>query len=158
MLETLREFIASLPPLLQWLGVMLAGAIPFIESYLGSAVGVWVGVPTVIAIVAAVVGNILSMAAFVLSASAVRQRVRQGETKPVSARRERLRRSFDRYGVVGVSLLGQFILASQITSVALVSFGASRQRVIAWQIVGITLWGVVFGVLAHLGVDLIRGR
>lgn len=158
MLETLREFIASLPPLLQWLGVMLAGAIPFVESYLGSMLGVFVGVPTTIAIIAAIVGNVVSMTAFVLFASAVRSRVTQGEAKPVSPRRARLRRAFDKYGVVGVSLLGQFILASQITSVALVSFGAPRQRVIVWQVVGISLWGVAFGVLAHLGIDLVRSR
>lgn len=158
MLETLREFIASLPPLLQWLGVMLAGAVPFVESYLGSMLGVFVGVPTAIAIIAAIIGNVASMVAFVLFASAVRQRVTLGEAKPASPRRERLRRAFDRYGVVGVGLLGQFILASQITSVAMVSFGAPRQRVIVWQIVGICLWGVAFGVLAHLGVDLIRSR
>lgn len=55
-----------------------------------------------------------------------------------------------------MSLLGQWVLPSQITSAMMVGFGASRNAVIAWQIVGITLWGVGFGVLAALGVNLLR--
>lgn len=69
-----------------------------------------------------------------------------------------MRRAFDKYGVAGVSLLGQTILPSQVTSAALVSFGAPRNTVISWQIISIILWGVAFGVLATLGVDLLGGR
>ena len=68
----------------------------------------------------------------------------------------KLRRAFDRYGVAGVSLLGQTILPSQITSAAMVSFGANRNTVVFWQIVSIILWGIAFGVLATLGVQLTR--
>ena len=67
-----------------------------------------------------------------------------------------MRRAFDKYGVAGVSLLGPFILPSQFTSAAMVSFGANRNAVIAWQIVSIVIWGVVFGVAASLGVALTR--
>ena len=67
--------------------------------------------------------------------------------------RVKLRRAFDRYGVAGVSLLGQTILPSQITSAMMVGIGASRQRVIVWQVVSIILWGVAFGVLAWLAVS-----
>ncbi|WP_205745892.1 hypothetical protein [Egibacter rhizosphaerae] len=40
-----------------------------------------------------------------------------------------------------MSLLGQSILPSQITSMALVGFGASKRAVIVWQVVSITHWG-----------------
>ena len=153
MIESLQEFTASLPTLLQWVGVLLAGAIPFVESYFGSVIGVFAGLNPVVAIVAAVVGNILSMVALVLGASTVRGKVaRERETSP---RREKLRKAFDKYGVAGVSLLGQTILPSQITSTAMVSFGASKDAVIRWQIVSIILWGTAFGVLAAVGVDLV---
>jgi hypothetical protein len=78
-----------------------------------------------------------------------------GVAEPVdedSPRRRRLRAQFDRYGVPGVSLLGQTILPSQITSAAMVGFGASRNAVILWQVISIILWGVAFGVLATVGV------
>lgn len=156
MIDALQDFTASLPTVLQWVGVILAAAIPFIESYFGSVIGVLAGINPVVAIAAAIVGNVISMLLFVVSAHSVRSKVVSGKV-PIepSARRQKLRAQFDKYGVAGVSLLGQTILPSQITSAAMVSFGASKNAVILWQIVSIILWGVAFGILASLGVSLI---
>jgi hypothetical protein len=155
MIDALQDFTANFPPLLQWVGVMLAAAIPFVESYFGSVIGILAGINPVVAIIAAIVGNVISMLIFVLSAHGVRSKVTAGKEKAESPRRERLRKSFDKYGVAGVSLLGQTILPSQITSAAMVSFGASKNAVILWQVASIILWGVAFGVLATLGVSLV---
>lgn len=157
MFESLQAFTSSLPPLLQWVGVLLIAAVPFVESYFGSVVGVVSGLNPVVAIAAAVVGNVVSMLIFVLSAHRVRSKVVSGKA-PVQAspRREKLRAKFDKYGVAGVSLLGQTILPSQITSAAMVSFGAPKNAVIMWQVISITVWGVAFGVLASLGTVLVR--
>lgn len=157
MIETLQDFTSSLPPLLQWLGIMLVAAIPFVESYFGAVIGVVIGLNPVVAIAAAIVGNVISMLIFVLSAHGLRSKVSSAkEQKPLSPRRQKLRAQFDKYGVAGVSLLGQAILPSQITSAAMVSFGASKNVVILWQIISIIIWGVAFGVLATLGVSLTR--
>lgn len=157
MIESFQQFTESLPTWLQWLGVMAAGAVPFIESYFGSVIGILAGLPPWAAVAAAVAGNVVTMLITVLGAHAVRGRlIRPG--RPVSPRRERLRRAFDRYGVAGVSLLGQTLLPSQITSAALVSFGAARNTVIFWQVISIILWGALFGILATLGIDLLIGR
>ena len=156
MIESLQDFTASLPAVAQWLGIMLAGAIPFVESYFGAVIGVLAGLNPVVAIVAAIIGNIVSMLIVVLTAHGVRSKVvERGTPKPESPRRQKLRERFDRYGVAGVSLLGQTLLPSQITSAAMVSFGASRNAVILWQIISIIIWGVAFGVLATLGVSFI---
>lgn len=157
MIESLQDFTASFPELLQWVGVMLIAAIPLVESYFGSAIGVLAGVTPAVAIAAAIVGNIVSMLIFVFSAHGVRSGVVRGkEPQPLSPRREKLRERFDKYGVAGVSLLGQVLLPSQITSAAMVSFGASRNAVILWQVISITIWGVVFGTLATVGITLSR--
>ncbi|MBM7829383.1 putative membrane protein [Agromyces cerinus] len=164
MIDALQDFAASLPSFLQWFGVMIVAAIPFVDSYFGSVIGVLIGLPTAIAIGAAVVGNIISMLIFVMTAHGVRGRVvagkavadGTGEERVESPRREKVRRAFDKYGVAGVSLVGPAILPSQFTSAAMVSFGANRNAVILWQIISIVLWGVVFGVLATIGVSLAR--
>ena len=157
MIEPLRDFTSSLPEVLQWIGVILASAIPFVESYFGSVIGILAGINPVVAIIAAIVGNVASMLIFVFSAHGVRSKVQAGKApKPENARRAKLRERFDRYGVAGVSLLGQTLLPSQITAAAMVSFGASRNAVIFWQVISIILWGVTFGVLASLGVTLLR--
>lgn len=155
MIEGLQEWTAGLPAVLQWLGVMAAGAIPFVESYLGSVIGVVAGLNPVVAVLAAVVGNIVTMTLVVLSADSLRRRRGTEAPEQMSPRKQRLRRLFDRFGVPGVSLLGQTVLPSQITSGALVAFGANTRGVIVWQVVSIILWGVLFGVLATLGVDLL---
>lgn len=162
MIDALQNFTTSLPEFFQWFGVLLISAIPFVESYFGSAIGVIAGINPIVAVGAAIVGNILSMLAFVLSSHSVRAKVQAragagqtGDAKPLSPRREKLRERFDRWGVPGVSLLGQLLLPSQITSAAMVSFGASKNTVILWQVISIILWGTVFGTLAALGISVV---
>lgn len=155
MIDALQDFTDSFPPVLQWLAIMLISAIPFVESYFGSVIGVLAGIPAPIAIIAAILGNVVSMVVVVLSAHGARSRLSQGREQQHSPRRERLRRQFDKWGVPGVSLLGQTILPSQITSAAMVSFGADKNSVILWQIISIIVWGVAFGLLAVLGVQVL---
>nr|WP_241249508.1 hypothetical protein [Agrococcus sp. KRD186] len=149
-----------MPGWAQWLGIMLISAIPFVESYFGSVIGILVGLHPVVAIVAAIAGNAISMLGFVLAADATRRKVldRRETPEEASPRRQRLKRMFDRFGVPGVSLLGQTLLPSQITSGAMVSFGASRNAVILWQCISIVVWGVAFGLLALGGVELLALR
>lgn len=147
--ETVTQFVASLPFHWQWLGVMVAGTIPFIESYLGTTIGVLVGIHPVCAAAAAIVGNAASMLVFVLTVHKARTTVVGSQSRhELSPRKLKLKKMFDRYGVAVVSLVGQTVLPSQITSAAMVGFGASRTTVIAWQLVSIVLWGVVFALLS----------
>ena len=38
----------------------------------------------------------------------------------------------------------------------MVSFGAPKNQVILWQVISIIIWGVIFGVLASLGISVLR--
>ncbi|HCG54781.1 MULTISPECIES: hypothetical protein [Brevibacterium] len=156
MIESIQGFAGSIPDWLQWAGIMLVSAIPFVESYFGSVIGVAIGLNPVVAILMAIIGNVLSMLAFVYGAGAIRDKATKNRTKDdeSSQKRQKLKRMFDKFGVPGVSLLGQTLLPSQITSMAMVGFGANRNAVAFWQIISIILWGVLFGVLATLGVNL----
>lgn len=158
MFDALQEFTASLPDAVQWLGVIVISAIPFIESYFGAAIGIIAGIDPVVAIIAAVIGNTASMIAFVVGARKIRERVTRDKQAPEpSPRRERLRAAFNKWGVPGGSLLGQTILPSQFTAAAMVSFGAKTNAVILWQTISIILWGVAFGLLTALGFSLVTG-
>ena len=154
MIDSLQEFAAAIPVWLQWAGILLVSAIPFVESYFGSVIGVAIGMHPVVAILMAVIGNVISMLAFVYGAGAIRDRATKGRQTEEKPKRQRLKRMFDKFGVPGVSLLGQTFLPSQITSSAMVGFGANRNVVAFWQVVSIILWGVLFGVLATLGIEL----
>lgn len=157
MLESLQNFTQSMPEALQWVGVILISAIPFVESYFGSAIGVIAGMPLYVAVPAAVIGNFLSMFILVQLAHGARQKIKGDQVPELSPRKQRVKSMFDRFGVPGVSLLGQWILPSQITSSLMVSFGASKNAVILWQAISIILWGVGFGLLATFGVNVLTG-
>ena len=154
MIDWLREQTEAADPIWQWVFLVLAGAIPYVESYFGAAVGVVAGVNPGVAITAAVLGNIASMVLLVVFAERIR-RWRKSDGTPLSSRQQKFKRSFDRYGVAGVSLLGQTLLPSQLTSMAMVAFGAEKRAVIGWQTASIILWGAAFGLLAVVGVGVL---
>lgn len=160
-MQGIAENLDGADALWQLLGVFLASAVPFIESYFGSVIGVIIGLPVAVAIAVAVLGNITSMVALVLFGDRIndwrqKRSERKGKSQSEGKSGQKLKSAFDKWGIPGVSLLGQTILPSQITSMAMVSFGADRKKVIFWQIISIILWGITFGLLAHLGLGLIE--
>ncbi|RLP77917.1 hypothetical protein D9V32_00870 [Mycetocola tolaasinivorans] len=150
MIDTLQDFVSGLPEWLQVLGVVLIGMIPFVESYLGTVIGVFAGLNPIVAASAAIAGNLIIVLALIFGADAIRERARKNRTfTPDSPRREKVRRMLERFGVPGVSLLVHPI---QITSLLLIGLGAKRAKVILWQVVSIVAWGVVTGTIASFGL------
>lgn len=158
MIEALQNFTETLPEIVQWLAVLGMGAIPYVESHGAAAVGVAAGVPAILAFVLGVAGNLACTLPLIMLAARVRTRVTGGRAKELTPRQQKVRRSFDRFGVAGVSLIGPLLLPSQFTGPALVSVGAPRQTVIAWQIIAILAWGALFTILFSLGITLWMGR
>lgn len=157
MFQALQDFTESLPDVVQWAGVLAVAAIPLVESYIGSAIGVIAGINPVVAVLSAVIGNVISMCIFVLSAHKVRTKVTAGQVPAeVGPRKAKIRERMEKFGVPTVSLFGQLVLPSQITSAAMVSFGADKKSVIVWQIISIIMWGVIFGVLATFGLTQLQ--
>lgn len=154
MQEHLFQFVSQWDSWVQVLAVSLVSAIPFVESYFGSAIGVVAGMPLWLAVPAAVVGNWISMFVLVLLADKTRGRFAKPYAEK-SKKRERFERLFNRWGVPGVSLIGQTVLPSQITSAAMVGAGASPRHVILWQSISIVIWGLVFGSLAMAGLAVL---
>ncbi|MCA1217823.1 hypothetical protein [Streptomyces sp. 8L] len=154
MIENFQHFVSAFPDWLQWVAIVLIAAVPFVESYLGSVIGVLIGVNPVVAAVAAIAGNAASMVAVVFAASAVRRRAARGGGSTPSPKRARVRQLFDRFGVPGVSLLGH---PTQISSAALIGFGAVRRSVIVWQCVSIAFWGALVAALASFGASALAG-
>lgn len=154
-ITSLQELTLDLPPFLRWVGVLLAGMIPYVEAEGAAVVGIVAGIDTAVAIPVAIVGNALALALVVWVFGAARSGLTRGRTKEADPKRQRMRRVFDRYGVPGVSLLGPLLLPSHVTAAAMVGFGAPRMRVFVWSVVSVSLWAVVLGVLVHLGVEAV---
>lgn len=157
--------------------LLLAGGIPFIESYLGSFLGVLFGVSPALAIPAAIAGNLIVTLGLVLLSARTREAARARTASRAGARsgvsadthdgrigadvapaetsrsRKKIRRAFDRFGVPGVCLLGPIVLASQITAPALIAMGAPRRSVLIWQTVAVIAWGLAFGLFGEWIVE-----
>lgn len=158
----LQSWADGLPAALQWLGIILISTIPFVESYSGAPIAVLIGMHPVIAVTTAVVGNMISLIVVIYLAHWIRtailhrrpQKTPQTPQTP-SAKKDRVRRIFERFGVPGVSILGPLALPSQFTAPLLVSFGASRHAVMIWMLVSVILWGVGFALLAMLFISAV---
>ncbi|HIY65108.1 MAG TPA: hypothetical protein H9830_02385 [Candidatus Agrococcus pullicola] len=154
----LAQFVTGLDLWLQMLSLMAIGAIPFIESYLGSFLGTIVGVNPFIAVAAAVLGNIVCTFVLIALASRVREAATRGRERPaekeLTGRRKKVVTYLERFGVPGVTLLGPLVVASQITAPTLVAVGAKKSNVYLWTAISIALWGILFGFFGELLISL----
>lgn len=176
-----RDLVANVPDVVQPLVIALAGAVPFVEGELATAVGVLGGLNPVVAGIAAAGGNFLCVFLIVTLSSRVRtatlaRRARREavrvpvnptergsdapeepptKVKPDSKGKERFRRYLNRYGVPGASLLGPLAMPTQFTAALLVAGGVSRPRVLLWQGIAIILWTAISTVSAWLALIVV---
>jgi uncharacterized membrane protein len=151
-----QDLVAQLPEWAQPLIVFVAGAVPFIEGEGAASIGIVGGVNPVAAAIAGALGNFAAVLVVVLLSARIRAaatRKRAGRATRRSARMEKFQRAFNRYGVVGVSLLGPLLLPTHFTAVALTGVGVPKGRVLVWQGVAIVLWTtaltlIITGVIA----------
>jgi hypothetical protein len=174
LIETLQDLVGQVPELVQPLIVAMAGAIPFVEGEGGVAIGIVGGIHPVVAAIAAMAGNFLVVAVLVLLSSGARDvvvtRHREkvlardgapalaGSTLEVppgartddsrsAARRAKFQRSYERYGVPGVSLLGPLLLPTHFTATMLAASGVGKSRILIWQAVAIIAWTTLTAVV-----------
>lgn len=166
LIDHFQDLVAVVPVLVQPLIVALAGAIPFVEGELSSVIGVIGGLNPIVAALAGMAGNLLSVLGVVLITTRIRSSVasrvgRRDEPdqapEPRSKGRQRFARFLDRFGVPGASLLGPLALPTHFTSATLVASGVSVPRVLLWQGAAIVLWTTITtlsatGALALSGV------
>ncbi|RYD02116.1 hypothetical protein N752_27075 [Desulforamulus aquiferis] len=55
----------------------------------------------------------------------------------------------------GLAILGPLLVGSHLTAFMGVSLGENKQRTLYWMVISITLWSIVFSILAYLGVDFL---
>ena len=143
----LTEFVAGLHPLLQFLAVFVIGIVPFLESHFGAFVGTLTGIPVVLAILAAVFGNLLALVVATWAGSGVANRVAARRTQTTSKRSQKVLAKVDRFGVPVASLLGPFVLATALSTFIMIGAGLNRRTVVTWQVVTVVAWGVAFAVV-----------
>ena len=130
------------------LGVFVAGATPWLEAIIVIPVGLVLGLPVVLTVVLALVGNIATVVLFAAGSDRILQamakrREKKGKAAKEDTRMARAQRIFVRYGDVGMAVVGPLIIGTQFAAAIAVSFGVSVVRASVVQSLGAVVWGVI---------------
>ena len=144
------------------IGIFIAGAIPWMEAIAVVPTGVILGLDPIATVIAAVLGNAITIFIFAYLGSTIRakiveRRVAKGKTAE-SPKFEKALMAFDRYGIYGMAFLGPIIIGTQFAAAASVAAGVRPLRVSILITSSMILWasGIVAAmVVFDLSFELI---
>jgi hypothetical protein len=133
------------------LGVFIAGAIPWLEAIAVVPSGIVLGLNPFSTVIAAVVGNAITIFLFAYLGSAIRQkiidrRVAKGKSGE-SAKFEKALKAFDKYGIYGIAFLGPILIGTQFAAAASVAAGVKPLRVSLLITTSMALWASLIAII-----------
>lgn len=150
-------------------GLFLGGALPWLEAIVVIPVGVLAGLPPVLVVLFAVTGNLLTVGLAAVFGESLRswwttrRRTRDKnlamKQDPVKLERRRRRRArikkvMDRWGLLGLAVLGPVGLGTQFSALAAVALGVSARQAIIWVGAGTVAWSVLAALLTVSGISI----
>ena len=138
------------------LQLLSVAAIAIVELWAAIPAGIAMGLPAPLVWTATVCGALTGIAVVVFAGDRLRTwlvaRFGHGGARPGG----RLRRLWDRYGVIGWGLLAPLLLGAPLAAAIGVALGAARSRLVFWLGVGAVAWTTVLTVVALLGEEAVR--
>ncbi len=145
---------------LGYFGIFLMGAIPWFEAIGVVPVGILFGLDPVLTVIAASVGNIITIALFAYAGDRIRswviERRRTKGIEPKAGRYEKAQKAFDKYGIFGMAALGPVLIGTQFAAAASVAAGVKPLKVTLLVSIAMVLWavGIAWGMTA-LGITIV---
>jgi Ca2+/H+ antiporter, TMEM165/GDT1 family len=145
---------------LGYFGIFLMGAIPWLEAIGVVPVGIIFGFDPVLTVIAASIGNIITIAVFAYAGDRIRnwviERRRKKGIEPKAGRYEKAQKAFDKYGIYGMAALGPVLIGTQFAAAASVAAGVKPLKVTLLISIAMVLWavGIAWGMTA-LGITII---
>lgn len=137
----------------QWglFGIFLAGAIPWMEAIAVVPSGIALGLNPIATVIAAVLGNAITIFVFAYAGSSIRARISRrrlakGKSSE-SPRFEKAVKAFDRYGIYGMAALGPVIIGTQFAAAASVAAGVKPLRVSLLVTASMMIWSIVLAIV-----------
>ena len=132
------------------LGVLIAGAVPWLEAVVVIPVGILSGLPVLWTVVLALLGNMITIVVFALGSERIllaitKRREKKGKARQEDRRAARAKRIFVRYGDVGMAVVGPLLIGTQFAAAIAVSLGVSVWRASVVQSLGAVAWGMLSG-------------
>lgn len=145
-------------------GTFLGGAFPWLEAIVVIPAGILAGAPTVLVLIAGVLGNLLTVWLSAVFGERIRnwwvaRRAKKRDPQDVQAvnrkrdRSNRIDRVMSKWGLPGLAFLGPLGLGTQISAVAAVAMGVTARKAVIWVGMGTVLWASVAAILTVLGVS-----
>jgi hypothetical protein len=127
-------------------GIFIAGAIPWMEAIAVIPTGIVIGLDPVLTVIAAVIGNAITIFVFAFLGSEIRawilrRRASKGKST-TSPKLERAQRAFERYGVYGLALLGPIFIGTQFAALVSVAAGVKPLRVALLITASMCVWAI----------------
>ena len=137
----------------QWglFGIFLAGAIPWMEAIAVVPSGIALGLNPIATVIAAVLGNAITIFVFAYAGSSIRARISRrrlakGKSSE-SPRFEKAVKAFDRYGIYGMAALGPVIIGTQFAAAASVAAGVKPLRVSLLVTASMVIWSIGLAIM-----------
>ena len=138
--------------LVKLLSTAVSGAI---DLWFGIAVGLASGLPPVAGGVSATIGG---LAGVVLVAVAGKRLQEWAYDRGwLAKRRERIKRMWNRYGVLGVALQAPMLTGAPLGTLIALALGAPAKKLLLWMSVSLVFWGTVLTGAAALGFEIFSG-
>jgi uncharacterized membrane protein len=138
-------------------GVLLGGAIPWLEAVTVIPAGILLGLPPAAVVVTAIIGNLATVALVAFGGERVRsvlvRRRRRAVERRRAGRASRAERVMARFGLPGLAILGPLGVGTQLSAAIVVSLGVSGRRAFAWVGASTIGWSVVVALLVAWGID-----
>jgi hypothetical protein len=137
-------------------GVLLGGAIPWLEAVTVIPAGMLLGLPPASVVVTAVIGNLATVALVAFGGERVRSVLVRRRGRAVSTeggRATRAERVMARFGLPGLAILGPLGVGTQLSAAIVVSLGVSGRRAFAWVGASTIGWSVGVALLVAWGID-----
>lgn len=138
-------------------GIFIAGAIPWMEAIAVVPSGIVLGLNPIATVVAAVVGNAITIFLFAYAGSSIRSRINQRRTAKgksgESPKFEKAVKAFDRYGIYGMAALGPLIIGTQFAAAVSVAAGVKPLRVALLVTLSMVIWSIAIAT-AMVAFDL----
>lgn len=143
---------------LGYIGIFLAGAIPWFEAIAVVPGGIVIGLDPILTVLFAAAGNLITIAAFAYGGAKIRSWVvgrREAKGKqPKSDRWAKAQRAFEKYGVYGMAILGPLIIGTQFAAAASVAAGVRPAKVTLLVSSAMVLWAIVIAFLTTWLVEV----
>ncbi|PTL38209.1 small multi-drug export protein [Alkalicoccus saliphilus] len=147
---------------LQYVMIFLVSTVPFFEVFITIPTAIIVfNLSPVLSLVTAFLGNCFSVLLFIYFGGGIRKlyhtfsRKYQKKERPAEGMSPRMKKTFDRFGVIGVCFFSSILVSSQIGATTMASVGASKRKVFLWTNLGVLSLAVVMAISSVVATEFV---